>query len=177
MHSSFDCLSCVCLLVAPSSCCSVCVHFARLSNLGITNPDYRMPMRIRAISFSFPCLLCIEYAAIRATDRLRSPYTQDLFFDKRTLIVVINSTLQHVHPFSALHCAMTAVQCAPHKELLLHIVCERPCLADALRGQEAQCAEHIPFGELSPSHCTTALLYYYAPRVGLKYERIRAPAV
>ena len=78
-------------------------------------PDYRMPMRIRAILFSFLCLLRIECAAIRATDRLRLPYTQDLFFDKRTLIVVINSTLQHVHPFSALHCAMTAVQCAPHR--------------------------------------------------------------
>ena len=45
-----------------------------------------------------------------------------------------------------------------HNELLLHFVCLRSRMTDALRGQEAQCAEHIPFGELSPSHCTTALL-------------------
>ena len=70
------------------------------------------------------------------------------------------STLQHVPSFSALHGAMTAIQQCPVLELSPLTLCVNDLdkLADALRWVTAQCAEHIPFGERSPSHHMTALL-------------------
>ena len=65
---------------------------------------------------------------------------------------------------------MTAVQQCPALELSPLTLCVYDLDWPTLwRWVDSSAAEHIPFGELSPSHCTTALLYHYAPRVGLKY--------
>ena len=118
MHSSSDCSPCACVPVAlfPALFANVSrpiLLFCDTNSVclyeGITNPDYRMPMRIRAISSSFSVLARDECAATRA----RTCSARALLHSassRKGLRFSYPRTLIHRQPFNgsffSLHCTV-----------------------------------------------------------------------
>ena len=138
MHSSSDCSSCACVLVASCSprkrsqpILSFCDTNSVLLYEGITNPDYRMPMRIRPISFSFSVLALYQvcsYSSNRpALLAVHPGPTGPRFSIPATMI---HQPFNTFLPFLPLHCAMTAVQLyssqrAPPTHCVWAVLCGR----------------------------------------------------